>query len=607
MVYVGVSLFAETRLPGDGSVTLNQDVTWGISLAADLLHHFPLSDPNVSGQPLPYHYFVSAHMAAASQVTGLDLPLIYLRLQALPLIACAVVGFAAAGQRLFGSATTGTLAGGLTMLVGELQLDPRLIGVGQVVFLGTLFTLILASPSFVLGIVILIPLLVLLAERLASERGTLAEWALLALLVVGASGAKITILPLLALALVFYAGWLLLRTRRIARPVIVSAAIVIGVMGAFYLNQYRGHSSGVELDLTAGYDFIQSMPGITTLKDGAESFLPDFPGRGGLLDVVAVPVGLLGLFAAQLCGVWLYLRRRTEPVPVAGVWLLCVLAAGALGMAVLIDRSAYSQLYYVFYATMAGGLLAAAGFVDSWTAAEPRDRRSVLGLTGGFLAVLALAIAVILAVADLDAGLPTTGAFWALYAAFVVLLVATWAVARRRLSSRALAPLVVCIGIVAVGLIDAPVDHVIPALKDRPAATDARANLTPELNDAFVWVRDNTDEEAIVATSFPGPLNFDPAAFSERRVFLGGWAYSDESRGAGYGLVVTGEANPFADRLALNTAAFTGDAEALEALRGDGVDYLIVDRVNGPQPPEGALEGAGPVVFENADATVIEL
>src|SRR6478735_8368865 len=45
VVYVGISLFGPTRLPGNGSVILNQDASWGISLAADLLNHFPLGDP----------------------------------------------------------------------------------------------------------------------------------------------------------------------------------------------------------------------------------------------------------------------------------------------------------------------------------------------------------------------------------------------------------------------------------------------------------------------------------------------------------------------------------------------------------------------------------
>ena len=73
-------------LPGTESVKYFQDDTWHLALAADVKHHWPLLDPNVSGDALPYHYFVHLHLAAASHVTGLELPLVYWRLFTIPLI-----------------------------------------------------------------------------------------------------------------------------------------------------------------------------------------------------------------------------------------------------------------------------------------------------------------------------------------------------------------------------------------------------------------------------------------------------------------------------------------------------------------------------------------
>ena len=592
MAYVGISLFANTELPGAGTVIYNQDVSWSISLAADLLHHFPLGDPNVAGEPLVYHYFVSAHMAAAAQVTGIELPLIFLRLYALPLIACIVIGFAAAGERIFARPAIGTTAGGLALLVGEIGFIA-----GPVVFLGVIFTLILASPSFLFGIAILIPLAALLAERLRSQRGTAAEWALVALLAVGASGAKVTILPLLGLALVLYGGSRLLRDRAIPSQAVIAAAIVLGVELLIYLNQYRGHASGIEIDPAAGWDLIQSMPAIILLKDGATS-LVDLPGLGKLLSVLAVPVGLVGMLGAQLAGLWLYLRKRNTPLPTEGVWLLCLLIAAAIGLAVLIDPDTNSQLYFVFYGTIAAGLLAAAGLVDSWSDVERRSRRRMVGLVAAFAALIVVA-----AIALGDRGL-TPGAVWAWYAGLAALLVLVWLLARARLMP---ASTVVCTCVVIAGALSVPVDHVIPSLKDQAPSADQRFLLTPGLDQALVWVRDNTDPDATVATSNPAPLSFDYAAFGERPVFLGGWAYSEYSREAGFNAVASGAVNPYGDRLAVNQAAFAGNPAAIEALRDAGVDYLLIDKVNGVTVDPAALTEVGRVVFDGDDATVIEL
>ena len=62
-------------------------MTFQVSIAASALHHWPPAFEGVSGLRLNYHYFVDLHMAAASQVTGIHLPVIFFRLYLIPLIA----------------------------------------------------------------------------------------------------------------------------------------------------------------------------------------------------------------------------------------------------------------------------------------------------------------------------------------------------------------------------------------------------------------------------------------------------------------------------------------------------------------------------------------
>ncbi len=349
-----------------------------------------------------------------------------------------------------------------------------------------------------------------------------------------------------------------------------------------------------------GWHLIQNMPANVLLKDGVTDLIA-LPGLGKLLSVLALPVGLLGMLGAQLAGLWLYLRERDRPVPIEGVWLLCVLIAAAIGLAVLSDPDTNSQLYFVFYGTITAGLLAAAGLVDSWSGADHRSRRRMAGLVVAFAALIVVAV-----IALGDRGL-TPGAVWAWYAGLAALLVVVALVARAKLTPATLAATVVCTCLVSVGALSVPVDRVIPSLQDQGPSSDQRFLLTPGLDQALSWVRDNTDPGAIVAISNPAPLSFDYAAFGERRVFLGGWAYSEYSREAGVNAVASAAVNPYSDRLAVNQAAFAGDPAAIEALRDAGVDYLIVDDVNGVAVDSAALAGVGRVVFDGADATVIEL
>ena len=239
MVYTAFAYF--DPLPGTESVRYDQDHTWHVSLAADLKHHWPLEDPNVSGEPLPYHYFVHVHMAAASATTNVDVSLIYLRLFILPLVVLLALLFIIAGQSLASSPYAGLIAAGLTLLTGQLTLDFT-TSLRGTAFLGFFFNLMVSSPSFLFGLVVLVALITLLAERITLEnaRGSPGDWILIALLALGASGAKVTILPILLAALIFYAICLALARRPIPVTVWGAAGLILALVGATTFSSTRG-------------------------------------------------------------------------------------------------------------------------------------------------------------------------------------------------------------------------------------------------------------------------------------------------------------------------------------------------------------------------------
>jgi hypothetical protein len=612
VAYVAITQFPVARLPGDGSVTYNQDVYWAISLAADIRHHWPLGDPNVSGEGLPYHYFANAHMAAANQVTGVDLPMMFLRFFPLPLAACLVLQFAAAGRLLFGRTSVGLAAAALALFVSELQLDPRGSAYFHAPFAGVSFTLLMASPSFLFGMAIFVPLIALLGERL-SRRGEpvpRGAWVLIALFMIGSSDAKVTILPLIIVALAAFAAGSFLWERRLPVVALTAMAIAVVVNGFLYLVQYRGHTSGVTVNVGAGFDYIENMSAVGIVKDGFESVLPDFPGRTAALSVIAIPFGLLGLLAAQLAGIPWIVRRR-GPAADAVVWLGVLLAAGLLALFVLEGPGTGNQLYFVYYGLAAGCLLSAAGLRELWL-------RLPAGTTARRMATALGAVALVLAVViagpmliDPSSGLVAQShAYLLWYGGLLFAAVTIFLVIRRRpWGSTAMGAALVSALVLGSGLLATPIEQLIPAIRDPAQTSSERTGLTPDLLDGLAWIRDHTSTDDVVAVSNPGVFEFQYAAFSERRIFLGGWGYSQRSKDEGFADVSSGRLNPFANRLALNEAAFAGnDPAALRRMRDEfGVRYLLVDRVNGPPTDVADPGDVGVTVFDNPDAEVIAL
>src|SRR5947209_2836218 len=87
LLFVGLEYFASAPLPGRVTrVSYGIDTVWYLSLAGEALHHWPVADPTVYGQPLYYHLFSSFDPAAVTQVTGVDLTTVFFRLYIVPMV-----------------------------------------------------------------------------------------------------------------------------------------------------------------------------------------------------------------------------------------------------------------------------------------------------------------------------------------------------------------------------------------------------------------------------------------------------------------------------------------------------------------------------------------
>ncbi|MFD0467646.1 hypothetical protein ACFQ0B_04505 [Nonomuraea thailandensis] len=79
------------------------DMPFHLAMVGEIKHHLPPTMPSVLGEPLAYHWFVYAELAATSWVTGIEPVTLVYRLSTLPMAAAMVVLVAALGRRVGGS------------------------------------------------------------------------------------------------------------------------------------------------------------------------------------------------------------------------------------------------------------------------------------------------------------------------------------------------------------------------------------------------------------------------------------------------------------------------------------------------------------------------
>ncbi|GAB2915137.1 hypothetical protein ACFMQL_18105 [Nonomuraea fastidiosa] len=532
------------------------DMPYHLALVGELRHHMPPALPVVLGEPLPYHWFVYAELAATSWVTGIEpLTLVY-GLGTLPMAAATVVLVAVLGRRAGGSWGAGAAAAGVTYFL----FSPELV-LGVVFSSRSMFT-VWASPTQTFGALLFAAVMtVLLAPRV--------RWAALVVLLAVLGGAKATYLPLLlaGLALVVAVRWAV--QRRVPWRWLSAAGLALGFLVFAHVVLYGGAAQGTALDPFAT---MRALWG------------PRAP-----IAVLAV-LTVVHLFC--LVCVWggaAGLGRRALEPP-----LLLMLGVGAagIGAVVLLGHPAQSQLYFLEGARPYLSIAAVCGMLAA---------RPVPWARAACLAGLGAAGALLVSAAGFGGGrlarvvLP--------YAVLVVAAVVAWWLLRRR--GPLLAVVALLIGYALPTSVRVMAAHVTPE--------ERRPRLIPKgALEAGRWLRGHSSPGDVVATDLHclhprwrvcDSRHFHVSAFSERRVLVEGWAYAEStlSRAAGHRSYL---AVPYADRqrLAANDAAFlTPTAENVRRLAETyGVRWLFT----GIRPE---LDGHARLRFRNATTSIYQL
>jgi hypothetical protein len=587
LAYVGLQYFAASPLPDRvTSASYGLDSVWNLSLAAEALHHWPITDPTVSGTSLTYHLFATFDVAATSQVTGLSLPLVLFRLWPVPLIVLACLQLcvfgATAGRRLW----AGPVVAGLVLLGSELNLDPH---VGYKFANELSDDIIAISPSFLMGLIFFLPALTLLYEFAADRPARPRTMALLGVLLFGCAGAKATILPVLVGGLGLFVVWRLARGRGVRRPML-AALCLTGF--AYALSDILIYNAA------GGYGLALDPPGAVRQMPALGIFAHGVPGGLAVLGwMTAVILGLAGAYWLFLLGFAVHTGRRVGTPSLGAGLLVCLALAGAAPF-LLFTHYGFSQVFFMEYGLVAVAPLAADALLWIWSALRARATLARLAVLGS-ACLAAVSMAAFAVPRWLDASIARqNGLFSAIdlvLAGVAALVLARLGLRRRRATA---VWLYAAAALTVVALAAKPLTTVSPAVSRLAAAeplySQTGNGLTADLARGLAWVRNHTDPHVVVAvnnyrdgslywaTGWRTPDDYYYTAFGERRTFLEGWVYAQRAFDIGEAGVFAGRKVPFPQRLALNEAIFQqADRRAFAYVVGRWhVRYLFVDRVH---------------------------
>ncbi|MEV6964716.1 hypothetical protein AB0M47_06325 [Hamadaea sp. NPDC051192] len=308
--WTAIDFFRRNGTSWPGNSQPYQDMVFHLALAAEFKHHFPAMIPYVIDEPLHYHWYYHAHLAAASWGSGVELQTLLFRLGLMPVLAGFVVLTAYTAKAVVKTWWSGPVAVFFT-----------LVGVSWFNTVGTGWMLInlWISPTQIFAAMIFGALAYLVVDLLP-RTATKGEWLLFVLLAAGVAGAKATFVPMLLAAAAFVAAVGLVFRRRLDRTALIATVLTAVVFVGAMLLLFRGGSAGMRIVPFA-------------MRDPAESYAEM---------ALRIVVGWLGVWAGVLGLVVAGRRALNQAV------LFCLgLGAAAIGVVLLTSQPGGSQMYFL--------------------------------------------------------------------------------------------------------------------------------------------------------------------------------------------------------------------------------------------------------------------
>lgn len=339
-------MFAESPL-ADGMPTraIFHDWVYLVSRAAVIKNNWPLDDPSLSGTPLQYHYFMMVHAAAVSATTGIELSAVMLRLVFVPLGAVLVTQAYVLGRAVARTPWGGVMAALLVVVASEVSFAPSY---GDPMFLGLFVRWLFVSPTFFFGTIFCGALLIAVARCAKLRHCTLRHYLWLLLLGAAGTGAKGTVLPVVLGALGLWVVWRWWCDRVLPRRLVAFGLCLALAFAVVYLPTMSSWRTGDAafrpfhvFQLSAFWK--QHLP---VWQQSLAQWLPVAAAKP-LAAILCATVVFAGTCGIRLLAIPYLLRgdrQRRDAMLVS--WLGAFFLA-SVGMGVLLELNSYGELYVI--------------------------------------------------------------------------------------------------------------------------------------------------------------------------------------------------------------------------------------------------------------------
>jgi hypothetical protein len=379
--FLGTALMAASQMFSESPLVdglpqraIFHDWVYLVSRAGVIKNNWPLDDPSLSGTPLQYHYFMMVHAAAASWTTGVELTAVMLRLLYVPLGAALVAQAFVLGRAVSRSVWGGVIAALLTVVASEVSFAGSY---NEPMFLGLFVRWLFVSPTFFFGMIFCGALLIAIGRCTRLARCDARDYVWLLLLGTAGTGAKGTVLPVLLAALGLWTLWRWIRERRLpVRPIIFGVCLTTAFLVVYMPTMSSWHTGDAAFrpfhvfELTSFWK--QQLP---VWQKWFADWLPMGVAKptAALLCAAVVFAGTCGVRLLAIPYLWRGDLARRDPMLVG--WIGAFFLA-SVGMGLLMELNSYGELYLILMSRLpmavlaAGFFVAAARRISSWWSSE---------------------------------------------------------------------------------------------------------------------------------------------------------------------------------------------------------------------------------------------